>query len=126
MCCPPCTHRTQRAVGAPVESADARSVKLVPGDGEIVHAEVVHVDGYLADGLRGVRVEQHLEIAVLSALRIGNSKDKRDGIALTDTTPSNIITSWSGCPKRSRVIVTCTFSKGSNGKWSPIWIIDNS
>ena len=50
------------------------------GDGEIVHSEVVHVDGYLANSLCSVRMEEHLEIALLSALRIGRSKDKNDGI----------------------------------------------
>ena len=69
------THRTQGAVGAPIESADARSVELVAGDGEIVNSEVVHVDWYLADGLRVVRMEQNLEIADLSALH----KNKMDG-----------------------------------------------
>ena len=49
-----CTHRTQGAVGASVESADTRSVELVASDSEIVHSEVVHVHWYLADSLCGV------------------------------------------------------------------------
>ena len=68
------TNRTQRTVGAPVESPDAWSVKFVAGNGEVIDAEVVHVDGDFADCLCGVRVEQHLKFPFHSAFRIGSSE----------------------------------------------------
>ena len=71
------TNRTQRTVCAPVESPDAWSVEFVPGNGEVIHAEVVHVDGDFSDGLRGVRVEQHLKFALHSAICIGSSERAR-------------------------------------------------
>ena len=71
------TNRTQRTVCAPVESPDAWSVEFVPGNGEVIHAEVVHVDGDFSDGLRGVRVEQHLKFALHSAFCIGSSERAR-------------------------------------------------
>ena len=92
------TNRTQRTVCAPVESPDAWSVEFVAGNGEVIHAKVVHVDGDFADCLRGVRVDQHLKFVLHSAFRIGSSEWTRVVVVL-DT--HNII----AIPKNHAVLV---------------------
>ena len=66
--------RSERRAGADVERADALgAINFVRGDGEQIHAEVIHVERELAGGLHGVAVEVHIRFG-------GDAADFFDGL----------------------------------------------
>ena len=68
----------QPDAGPDVQRADALGgVELVAGHGEEIDAEVVHLDGDLADGLGAVAVHQ-------DAAAVGDFGDLRDGLNAAD------------------------------------------